>query len=110
MPTEDDLRPSISLERRLDGLFANAARRAFGEVAFEANTRPSKHADYQVNGALALAKHLGKSPRQVAEELLAATDGSETERMLSATEIAGPGFINCTFSPDYLNSVIAELA
>ena len=34
--------------------------------------RPSQHADAQVNGALGLAKRLGRPPREVATELATA--------------------------------------
>ena len=33
--------------------------------------RPSDHADAQANGALALAKELGRNPREVAQEVVA---------------------------------------
>ena len=36
--------------------------------------RASDRADFQANGALALAKELGRPPRQVAEEVVAAAD------------------------------------
>lgn len=109
MPHESDPRPSISYERRLDALFADAAQRAFGDAAkeFDATVRPSKHADYQVNGGLALAKALGRSPRDVANELVAALQGHEL--MLATVEIAGPGFINCTFTAEYVEAAIDEL-
>lgn len=108
MSREHDLRPNISLERRLDTLFSDAAVRAFGDdVNFDATVRPSKHADYQVNGGLALAKLLGRPPREVAEQLIAAIEGSES--ILSSVDVAGPGFVNCTFSDGYLASVVEEV-
>jgi arginyl-tRNA synthetase len=66
--------------------------------------RPSERADAQVNGSLALAKSLGRSPRDVAAMVLAEVDLSH---MCSATEVAGPGFINLTFADAFL---AAELA
>jgi arginyl-tRNA synthetase len=108
MSTASDERPKISLERRLDTLFTAAARRAFGEVEFDATVRPSKHADYQVNGALALAKRLGRPPREVAAEMVEALEGHDA--VLESAEIAGPGFVNCSFKPDYLSGLLDELA
>lgn len=61
--------------------------------------RESDRADFQVNGAMALAKRLGRNPRDVAEEIVATTDLSG---LISSTEIAGPGFINLTVSNDAL--------
>jgi arginyl-tRNA synthetase len=59
------------------------------------------HGDYAVNAALAAAKQLGKSPREVAELLVPAitnTLGVDAARV----EIAGPGFVNITLSADAL--------
>ncbi len=63
--------------------------------------RPSDRADAQANGALALAKQLGRSPRDVAEAVVAS---GMLEDVCSATEVAGPGFINLTFRPEFLAS------
>lgn len=110
MSTRHEIRPRISLERQLDDLFSAAARRAFGgelsDDSFNATVRPSKHADYQVNGALALAKKLGRPPREVASELVAAL-GDEAS-MLASINIAGPGFVNCTFTSEYLADVLGR--
>ncbi len=57
--------------------------------------RRSQRADFQANGALALAKRLGREPWQVAEEIIAQ---SELDDLCSAVEVAGPGFINLTIS------------
>jgi arginyl-tRNA synthetase len=108
MSPEQVLLPHVSLERRLDDLFADAARRAFGDdVEFASTVHPSKHADYQVNGALALAKKLGRPPRDVATDLVAALAGHDD--VLESVEIAGPGFVNCTFAARYLSSVLGEI-
>ncbi len=67
--------------------------------------RRSDRADAQVNGSLAVAKALGKQPREIAEQVLATVDLSA---MCTATEIGGPGFINLTFSPAFLASELAS--
>jgi arginyl-tRNA synthetase len=67
--------------------------------------RRSDRADAQVNGSLAVAKALGKQPREIAEQVLATVDLSA---MCTATEIGGPGFINLTFSPAFLASEVAS--
>jgi arginyl-tRNA synthetase len=69
--------------------------------------RPSDHADAQANGALALARELGRSPRDVAAEVVAQDDLSD---ICSRVELAGPGFINLTFSDGYLAGLVAEMA
>jgi arginyl-tRNA synthetase len=68
--------------------------------------RPSDRADAQANGALALAKQLGRKPRDVAEAVVAAADldGKAT------VEVAGPGFINVTFDDSFLTEQLGVLA
>ena len=87
--------PFISVAHRLAPAFAAVAGEACDPVV-----RPSDRADAQANGALALAKALGSSPREIAQRVLdAAGDVSD---MLTSTEIAGPGFINLVFSDSFL--------
>jgi arginyl-tRNA synthetase len=74
-------------------------RHIAGGVDSDPVVRRSDRADAQVNGSLALAKTLGKTPREVAQMVLDAVDLS---KVCSATEIAGPGFINVTFSNEFL--------
>ena len=77
-------------------------RPAFAAVAggeCDPTVRPSDRADAQVNGSLALAKKMGKPPREVAEAVMAQANLSA---VCSATEIAGPGFVNLTFSNQFL--------
>jgi arginyl-tRNA synthetase len=52
--------------------------------------------DYQFNGAMALAKKLGKNPRQIAEDIVAHLD---LTGVVTKAEIAGPGFINLWINP-----------
>ena len=66
--------------------------------------RPSDRADAQANGALALAKQLGKNPREVAEAVVAT--GLLVD-VCSDVEVAGPGFINLTFTPQFLAEQLA---
>jgi arginyl-tRNA synthetase len=68
--------------------------------------RSSQHADLQVNGALALAKRLGRPPRDVAEALVAAL---EVDDLCLPPEVAGPGFINLTLRDDVLASLLADI-
>ena len=61
--------------------------------------------DYQFNGAMALAKQLGKNPRQIATEIAERID---TTGMISKTEIAGPGFINLWVNPAWTEERLKE--
>jgi len=65
------------------------------------------HGDYQVNGVMALAKQLGKNPRELAEPVAAAL--AEHEAVVSA-EVAGPGFINLKLRPEWLGRALLEVA
>ena len=57
--------------------------------------RDTRHGDYATNLALTLAKPARKSPRQIAEVLVAEL---KSDPMFEAVEIAGPGFINFRLS------------
>lgn len=68
--------------------------------------RPSQHADVQVNAALAMAKRLGRPPRDVAADLVAALD---IDDLCHPPEVAGPGFINLTVRDDVLAGLLTDL-
>ncbi len=72
------------------------------EVPAPPTVSRSDRADLQANGALALAKRLGRNPRQVAQAVLDTVDLGD----LGTVEIAGPGFLNLSLSDE----AIAELA
>ena len=67
--------------------------------------RPSERADAQVNGALSLAKALGMAPRDVATKALESL--GDISEMVESTEVAGPGFINVTFTASFLATQLA---
>ena len=58
-----------------------------------------EHGDYQANCAMPLGKKVGKSPRDVAAEIVAAV---QLDDFCQSVEIAGPGFINLKLSDDWL--------
>ena len=69
--------------------------------------RPSDRADFQANGALPLAKQVGRPPRQVAEEVLAA---ASLHDICSEVEVSGPGFINLTLSDAFVAGQLVALS
>src|SRR6516165_2879373 len=69
--------------------------------------RPSDRADYQSNGALPLAKALGRGAMDVAEEVTALAD---LDDVCSVVELSGQGFINLTLSDDFIAQQSAELS
>ena len=69
--------------------------------------RSSDRADAQANGALALAKQLGRNPRELAEAVVAT---GLLSTVCTSAEVAGPGFINLMFTPEFLGAQLAEAA
>ena len=65
-----------------------------------------KFGDYQCNDALKLAKKFKMNPREVGTKVAAALQGNET---FEKVEIAGPGFLNLTVSPAWLNTQLSTL-
>jgi arginyl-tRNA synthetase len=72
--------------------------------------RPSQRADFQVDGALALARAVGRPPREVAEEILAKATAMGLGEICEIAEVAGPGFINLTLSGDFLAHGLRAMA
>lgn len=89
------------LHHRLGSAFAAVA----GERADPA-VRRSQRADFQADGALALARRLGRNPRELAQAVL---DHDPLADLCSATEIAGPGFINLTLRPEALADLVTTM-
>jgi arginyl-tRNA synthetase len=75
------------------------------EVGADPVLRTSDRSDYQANGVMALAKRLGRGPRDVAEEIVGRADLSG----VATAEIAGPGFVNLTLLPDFLGAQLGDL-
>ncbi|MGA2471972.1 MAG: arginine--tRNA ligase [Acidimicrobiales bacterium] len=82
---------------------------AFDTVVLGADPvlRVSDRADFQANGALALAKQVGRPPRQVAEEVVAA---ASLDDICSEVEVSGPGFINLTLSDGFIAGQLSTLS
>jgi arginyl-tRNA synthetase len=81
-----------TLQQQLTDIFSTAfAHAGFGREAGQVRLadRPDL-AQFQCNGALAVAKRAGKNPREVAEAIVASVDDPQIREL----SIAGPGFIN----------------
>ena len=90
-------------------LVADLLAPAFAQVAGSPTdpvVRPSDRADAQVNGALGLAKSLGRNPRDVAADVVAVANLDN----IAVLDIAGPGFINLTFTSSFLANQLALAA
>ncbi len=82
-----------SLFRQVEQAIGAAIARALPELAgADPVVRPSEHADFQSNAALALAKRARSKPADVAAAITAADLGTP----VAAAQISGPGFLNIT--------------
>jgi arginyl-tRNA synthetase len=75
------------------------------EVVLNVSSRP-EFGDYQFNGAMAMAKTYGKNPREIASEIVKSI---KNDNKYQDINIAGPGFINITFSDEELIEHVNEL-
>ncbi|UZQ52982.1 arginine--tRNA ligase [Trichothermofontia sichuanensis B231] len=96
---------------QLQTCFAQAMVAAFGESV--AGTDPllapasnPKFGDYQANVAMSLAKTLGQPPRAIAEQIV---QQLQVDDLCEVPTIAGPGFINLTLKPSYLQRYLEAL-
>jgi arginyl-tRNA synthetase len=65
-----------------------------------------KFGDYQCNVSLSLSKQLGQQPRAIAQKIL---DNLDISGICQTPTIAGPGFINLTVEPVYLEARLSEI-
>jgi arginyl-tRNA synthetase len=99
----------MNLLARLRELFGAALPEGVDRVAFEKAVRSStdpKFGDYQANGCMALAKALGRKPRDLAAELASAV---HLAPLADAPEVAGPGFLNLRLNDTWVASALGEL-
>ncbi|GIH13049.1 arginine--tRNA ligase [Rugosimonospora africana] len=68
--------------------------------------RRSQRADFQSDAALALARRLGRPPRDIAAEVLGLADLGD----LCRAEVSGPGFINLTVADSALGTLLSGMA
>ena len=94
-----------SLTSVLTDRFAAALIQAFGEdfARRDPVIRSSQFADFQANVALPLAKELKSKPRDIAAQIVQNLD---LEGVCETPEISGPGFINLTFTSEFLASTL----
>jgi arginyl-tRNA synthetase len=98
------------LEARLETIAAGVMKEALGlEEAPNPLLRPCgdpAHGDFQINGAMALAKRLKKSPRDIAAPI---ADAIVAHPAFSAASVAGPGFVNLTLDPAWVGTCLSEI-
>ncbi|HTV79470.1 MAG TPA: arginine--tRNA ligase [Steroidobacteraceae bacterium] len=89
-------------------LIRQAVTAAFGTVPESVDLVPrrSEHADYQLDAALALARTLRRSPREVATAIVAHLPPGP---IIEAAAVSGPGFINLTCRAQYLATQLGRM-
>lgn len=92
----------MRIEQFLDELSSSVLSEIVGaqESAKLRPTTDSRHGDYQLNAAMALAKKYGKKPREIAEPL---ADRLEKLGPFAKAEVAGPGFVNLTLDGQWIS-------
>ncbi len=65
------------------------------------------YGDYSTNIALLLSKKIGKNPREVASEIIDNLNFDKS--VIEKIEIAGPGFINFYFNPNYIPQILSRV-
>ena len=96
--------PQEVLSRRVQSALGAAFGPEFADT--DPVIRPSQFADYQANAALALAKRLGRKPREVSAAIMEHLDVSD---MCREVEVSGPGFINLTLREDWIAAQVQSL-
>jgi arginyl-tRNA synthetase len=95
----------------LQDLFQDAIVAAFGSDYQDSDpmlvpASNPKFGDYQSNAAMSLTKQLGQPPRSIAEQIIQHLDLTE---ICEPPSIAGPGFINLTLKPAFLEQKLMAM-
>lgn len=98
----------LPIQEALSALFRDHAERLGIPVEHAQVHYSNKGAQFQCNGALASARALKRSPRQIAEMWIDAIREAEPDTFASL-EIAGPGFININISDETLKQKVAYI-
>lgn len=107
--------PVRDIQARVEDQLRAATRAALGEAYADVDPlvrgANARHGDYQANLALSLAKTARRAPREIAEaivrELLERR--GESESIVEAAEVAGPGFINLRLTEAGLLAAASEM-
>ncbi len=99
----------MNLRQHLEDLISQTLSQTTGQPGCQAVVAPSKSAqfgDYQANGIMALAKKLGRNPRELGAEVVKNLDLGP---LAAKIELAGPGFINIFIAPAFLAEQLGKV-
>jgi len=93
------------LTQQIEAAFAELELQ--GPAVIQAASR-AEFGDYQANGVMAAAKRAGLNPRDVAADVIARlSSDADFSAMVSAMDVAGPGFINITLAASFVAPSLA---
>lgn len=88
------------LTQHIEAVFAELGLQS--PALIQAASRP-EFGDYQANGVMAAAKRAGINPRDLAANVITKLNSNaDFSAMVSATDVAGPGFINITLAASFV--------
>jgi arginyl-tRNA synthetase len=94
------------MKQELEAAVAAAVQELFEVAVAVELTRPeAQFGDYATNAALQLAKQVGKNPREIGEKL---AEQLRKDTRLARVEVAGPGFLNLTFTDEVLLAEVGQ--
>ena len=97
------------LVRDLESLGSRAINKALSldgpRPALIRPTQDAKFGDFQINGAMPIAKELKRPPRELAQAIAEALAGIDA---IAKAEVAGPGFVNIHLAPSWIASKLTE--
>ena len=94
------------MKQELEAAVAAAVQELFEVTVPVELTRPeAQFGDYATNVALQLAKQVGKNPREIGEKL---AEQLRKDTRLARVEVAGPGFLNLTFTDEVLLAEVGQ--
>lgn len=76
------------------------------EITFDV-PKINTHGDLSTNAAMLLTKKLRRNPRDIATEIINSL--KTDQKVISKTEIAGPGFINFFFTPEFVTEILKDV-
>jgi len=98
--------------QRIEEALARAVRETLPDasplIAIVERPRDAAHGDYATNAALALAKAARRNPRELAVALARSLQAALPD-LVSATEVAGPGFVNIRLAPAARQQVVGTI-
>ena len=99
------MRAKIHLENALKAVLADKGWE-WPEKAVIEPPKDKQFGDMSVNVAMMLAKQAKKAPRAIAEDIVAALEG---DAHIEKIDIAGPGFLNFTFSQAFWHETVGVI-